>query len=174
MAVYRRGQFYVYDFIFMLKNGSSRLRHQTKSRTPLGRGRGSQTRIRKIQQICWVIGVECFLRRTPHQGPSATLIKTHQPLSSLAHQPPFISLWRDASLLNVKRLIGGKLLPDLTEEGIRDYMAARKAEDGQKIDGRTVRVSGRTINMELGELERYAMERKWSGSVAEGPQDGRA
>lgn len=47
-------------------------------------------------------------------------------------------------IANVNRLLGGVLLPDLTEERIVKYMEARLGEEA----------AGRTINAELGELSR--------------------
>src|ERR1051326_231934 len=54
-------------------------------------------------------------------------------------------------LAHVTRLLGGALLPDLTEDRIRGYIKARIAEGA----------GGRTINMELGELSR-ALGYNWS------------
>jgi len=50
----------------------------------------------------------------------------------------------------VERLLGCVLLSDLTEERIKDYIRQRQAAE----------ISGRTINMELGELSR-AMGQPW-------------
>jgi integrase len=54
-------------------------------------------------------------------------------------------------LAHVSRLVGVVLIPDLTEDRIRDYIKDRQAESA----------GGRTINMELGELSR-ALGQKWS------------
>src|SRR5215471_78304 len=54
-------------------------------------------------------------------------------------------------LAHVKRLLGVVLLPDLTVSTIRSYIKVRLKE----------RVSGRTINMEIGELSR-AIGKPWS------------
>jgi integrase len=51
----------------------------------------------------------------------------------------------------VEKALGSVLLPDLTEERIREYMKTRKAEG----------VGGRTVNMEVSMLAR-AIGRKWS------------
>ena len=66
------------------------------------------------------------------------------------HRPKSI-LFAAGRLANVKRLIGSVLLSDLTQDRIRQYIADRLAEG----------VSGRTINMECGELSR-AMGTPWS------------
>lgn len=54
-------------------------------------------------------------------------------------------------LAHVKRLIGSALLPDLTEDAIREYIKTRLTEGA----------SGRTVNMEVGELSR-AIGKPWS------------
>lgn len=53
-------------------------------------------------------------------------------------------------LAHVARILGSTLLSDLTEQRVRDYIRQRQAEG----------VSGRTINMELGELSR-AIGKTW-------------
>ncbi|HKD09672.1 MAG TPA: site-specific integrase, partial [Bryobacteraceae bacterium] len=54
-------------------------------------------------------------------------------------------------LAHVLRKLGSMVLPDLTEDAVRDYIRRRRAEGA----------AGRTINMELGELSR-AIGRPWS------------
>ena len=60
-------------------------------------------------------------------------------------------LFSKGRLAHVKRLLGASLLPDMTEDAIRGYIKTR-IEEG---------ASGRTVNMELGELSR-AVGQKWS------------
>jgi integrase len=60
-------------------------------------------------------------------------------------------LFAKGRLAHVKRLLGGSLLPDLTEDAIRGYIGTRIEE----------KASGRTINMEVGELSR-AIGKHWS------------
>ena len=60
-------------------------------------------------------------------------------------------LFAEGRLTHIKRLLGNVLLPDVTEEVIRGYIKTRLQEG----------VSGRTINMELGELSR-AIGKPWS------------
>jgi integrase len=59
--------------------------------------------------------------------------------------------WVAERLPHVEKALGNVLLPDLTEDRIRKYMQARKAEGA----------GGRTVNMEVSMLAR-AMGRKWS------------
>jgi len=60
-------------------------------------------------------------------------------------------LFAQGRLANVTRLMGRALLSDLTEDAMRRYVTTRIDEGA----------SGRTINMELGELSR-AIGKKWS------------
>ena len=67
----------------------------------------------------------------------------------LTHRPSSID-FASTRLGTVERLLGTTVLSDLTEERIRDYVRQRQADGA----------SGRTINMELGELSR-AIGRTW-------------
>ncbi len=61
----------------------------------------------------------------------------------LNHRPAALAYVK-STLKNVERLLGAALLPELTEDRIREYIAIRKKE----------KAAGRTINAELGELSR--------------------
>ncbi len=67
----------------------------------------------------------------------------------LSHRPQSI-IFANARLDRVKKSLGNVVLSDLTDDRIRDYVRERRAEG----------VSGRTINMEIGELSR-AVGRTW-------------
>jgi integrase len=60
-------------------------------------------------------------------------------------------LFAKGRLAHVTRLLGSSLMPDMTEAAIRGYITTRIEE----------KVSGRTINMEVGELSR-AIGKPWS------------
>jgi integrase len=64
----------------------------------------------------------------------------HYPIN---HRPKSV-VFSKQRLAHVRRLLGGVLMPDLTEDRIRDYIKTRLCEGA----------GGRTINMELGELSR--------------------
>ena len=68
----------------------------------------------------------------------------------LNHRPKSV-LFAKGRLAHVKKALGNVVLSDLTDECIRDYIRQRQGED----------VSGRTINMEIGELSR-AIGQPWS------------
>src|SRR5262249_42535893 len=61
----------------------------------------------------------------------------------LTHRPSSVD-FASTRLGTVERLLGTTVLSDLTEERMRDYVRQRQADGA----------SGRTINMELGELSR--------------------
>ncbi len=63
----------------------------------------------------------------------------------LSHRPKSV-LFANGRLAKVKKALGNVVLSDLTDERIRDYIRQRKAE----------KISGRTINMEVGELSRQS------------------
>ena len=68
----------------------------------------------------------------------------------LNHRPQSIT-FATGRLAVVQKALGNVVLSDLTEERIRAYMRQRQSED----------ISGRTINMEIGELSR-AIGQTWS------------
>lgn len=68
----------------------------------------------------------------------------------LAHRPKSI-LFATGRLAQVKRLLGTVVLSDLTDDRVRAYVRQRQADGA----------SGRTINMEIGELSR-AIGQPWS------------
>jgi integrase len=69
---------------------------------------------------------------------------------TLSHRPKSI-LFSKGRLAQVKKALGNVVLSDLTDERIRGYIRQRQGE----------KVSGRTINMEVGELSR-AIGQPWS------------
>lgn len=78
------------------------------------------------------------------------LVKTYLKHYPINHRPKSV-IFANQRLAHVQRLLGSDLLPDLTENRIRDYITIRLGESA----------GGRTINMELGELSR-AIGYKWS------------
>lgn len=77
------------------------------------------------------------------------VIKPYLAGYKLTHRPQSI-VFAEARLDRVEHALGNVVLSDLTDERVRDYVRTRQA------DG----VSGRTINMEIGELSR-AIGRTW-------------
>lgn len=82
----------------------------------------------------------------------AKLVKVYETRYELDHRGREQSiLFSKGRLAHVKRLLGSALLPDLTEDAIREYIKTRLTEGA----------SGRTVNMEVGELSR-AIGKPWS------------
>lgn len=69
---------------------------------------------------------------------------------ALNHRPKSV-LFAEGRLAHVERILGGAVLSDLIDERIKGYIRQRQGEG----------VSGRTVNMELGELSR-AIGQPWS------------
>jgi integrase len=80
----------------------------------------------------------------------AEIIKPYLEGYRLNHRPKSV-LFAQGRLAQVEKHLGTVILSDLTEERVRSYIRQRQAE----------RASGRTINMELGELSR-AIGQPWS------------
>jgi integrase len=82
----------------------------------------------------------------------ADLVKTYLERYELDHRGRQKSiLFAKGRLAHVTRLLGSARLPDVTEDAVRRYIKTRIAE----------KVSGRTINMEVGEFSR-AIGKPWS------------
>lgn len=82
----------------------------------------------------------------------AMIIETYGTRYELDHRGRQQSImFSKGRLAHVKRLLGTALLPDLTEDAIREYIKTRLVEGA----------SGRTVNMEVGELSR-AIGKPWS------------
>lgn len=71
--------------------------------------------------------------------------KAEMERAAASHRPKSV-LFANGRLAKVKKALGNVVLSDLTDERIRDYIRQRKAE----------KISGRTINMEVGELSRQS------------------
>lgn len=78
------------------------------------------------------------------------MVKAYQGHYGINHRQKSV-LFSKGRLSHVTRILGSTLLPDLTEDAIRRYIRARLDEGA----------SGRTINMEVGELSR-AIGKPWS------------
>ena len=77
------------------------------------------------------------------------ILASYRTAYELNHRAHSIASMRSA-LKNVEKYLGDALLPDLTEDRVRQYIAIRKKD----------KVSGRCINVELGELSR-AIGKPW-------------
>ena len=92
----------------------------------------------------------------------AEVVKPYLEAYELNHRAKSI-LFSKGRLEHVCRVLGTVLLSDLTEDRVRGYIRQRQGE----------KVSGRTINMEVGELSRGNRSPVVT-ALAQGPKDGRA
>ena len=142
MAVYKRGERYWVEFTIAGK----RVREPAKTtRKTIAK---EYERNRKLELERAYAGISAEDPALRLRSVSEAL-KPYLETYPLNHRPKSVAFATER-LAHVKRLLGGVLLPDLTEDRIKRYIAARKKEG----------VSGRTINMELGELSR-AIGKKW-------------
>jgi integrase len=147
MAVYKpkrksaESKFYVYEFVYQGKRfqGSTGVTTKTAAKEIEKQRRAELERahagisVQRIQRIRTV----------------AEVSKAYLAGFRLSHRPKSIRS-AEGSLAIVGEVLGNVLLSDLTEERIREYI--RHRQQGE--------LSGRTINMELGELSR-AIGHEW-------------
>ena len=143
MAVFKRGNTWWYEFIFAEK----RVRESAKTRSKTVAKEAEKSRRRELERT--LAGLPAEPRENRIRS-VAEVVTPYLKAYSLTHREKSI-LFARGRLANVTRLLGKLLLPDLTEEKVHDYIGTRLEEGA----------SGRTINMELGELSR-AMGQKWS------------
>jgi len=101
-----------------LRRDRQTLRYCRRSQSPA-------QRLRRRHSDCWLLTSREQSKKDKRDGPVGDRVANQR----LAH---------------VQGLLGGMLLPDLTEDRVRGYIKARLGESA----------GGRTINMELGELSR--------------------
>jgi integrase len=132
-----------YEFIYAGK----RIRESSKSTRKTVAQEAEKRRRRELERA---------LTGAPIEKPGdrirsvAEFLKSYVEAYGITHRPSAVAYVKSCAK-NVDRLLGTVLLPDLTEDRIRKYMATRQSEGA----------SGRTINAELGELSR-AIGRPWS------------
>ena len=143
MAIYPRGKTYYYEFEFM----GERIRESahTSSKT-VARAAEADRRKQLEKTLAGLPMEDKKLRVRTVAGAVADYLADYK----LGHRPKSL-LFATGRLKRVCELLGSTMLHNLTEANIRQYMRAR-LDSG---------VSGRTINMEVGELSR-AMGHPWS------------
>lgn len=161
MAVYKRGDTYSYEFIFAGK----RIRESAKTTSKTVAKEAEKSRRRELERTFAGLSAGDRFDRIKSVG---DVVGAYLGGYDLGHRKQSI-LSANARLAHVIRLLGSVLLPDLNDKCIQDYMRSRTGEG----------VSGRTINMELGELSR-AIGKPWSvlwpkvRKLEEGHEAGRA
>ncbi|HTQ54370.1 MAG TPA: hypothetical protein VMI94_07910 [Bryobacteraceae bacterium] len=143
MAVYKRGGTWWYEFIFAGK----RVRESAKtSRKTIALEAQRQRRL-ELERALSGLPVK---DRDDRIRSVADFLKPYVETYGINHRSSALAYVTSCSK-NLERLLGLVLLPDLSEDRIRNYMATRQREGA----------SGRTINAELGELSR-AIGHPWS------------
>lgn len=143
MAVFKRGEVWWYEFIFAGK----RIRESAKTGRKTVAVEAERTRRMELEKTLAGMPVE---KRENRINSVQDVVKSYLGTYPINHREKSVA-FANSRLANVMRLIGSTLLPDLTEEVIRAYIRSRLDEGA----------SGRTINMEVGELSR-AVGRPWS------------
>ncbi len=143
MGVFKRNDVYWYEFIFAGK----RIRESAKTNSKTVAKEAEKDRRRALERTLAGLPAE---KRTDRIQTVDDIVKRYLRHYGLNHRPKSVA-FANGRLAHVRRLMGSTVLPDLTEDAIRDYIRTRVAEG----------VSGRTVNMELGELSR-AIEKPWS------------
>jgi hypothetical protein len=143
MAVYLRGQTWWYKFIYAGKM----VRESAKTTRKTIALEAERSRRLELEKTFAGIPAE---KRTDRIRTVNDVLVPYLQHYSISHRPKSV-LFSRSRLAHVSRLLGTLLMPDLTEDVVRCYMGTRLDEGA----------SGRTVNMELGELSR-AMGKKWS------------
>src|SRR5450759_1897416 len=120
--------------------GDKRIRESTETTRKTIAAQYEKTRRLELERALAGLPSEAPQKRIDTVADRVTKYLGHYPIN---HRPKSV-VFSKQRLAHVRRLLGGVLMPDLTEDRIRDYIKTRLGED----------VGGRTINMELGELSR--------------------
>ncbi len=148
MAVYRptrkgeSSKYYVCEFVYQGK----RFQESTGATTKTVAKEYEKRRKTEMERAAAGLPTEQKARRIRTVN---DVVKSYQAGYKLSHRPKSV-LFAEGRLKQVKKCLGGVVLSDLTDDCIRDYIRQRQA----------AKKSGRTINMEIGELSR-AIGRTW-------------
>lgn len=143
MAVFKRGGVWWYEFVYAGK----RIRESAKTSRKTIAIESERNRRLELEKTHAGMPTE---RRENRIMSVNDFVRPYIESYGLNHRPTSVA-FITSSLKNVQRLMGNELLPDVTEQRIRQYVSDRLKEDA----------SGRSINAELGELSR-ALGKHWS------------
>ena len=143
MAIYKRGGVYWYEFVFAGK----RVRESAKTSSKTVAKEAEKDRHRELERTLAGLPIE---PRENRIRSVSDVVTPYLDAYKLNHREQSV-LFAKGRLSHVLRCLETVLLPDLTEAAIRGYIKTRIQEGA----------SGRTINMELGELSR-AIGKPWS------------
>ena len=133
-----------------------RIQKSTGQRTKTAAQEWEQKERRRLERAA--SGLTSENHRPGHRS-VAEVIEKYLNDYKIGHRPKSI-LFAEGRLKQVKRLLSKTLLADLTEDRIRLYIRTRQNESQAGLARNGGGTSGRTINMELGELSR-AIGRTW-------------
>jgi len=148
MGVFKRSNVYWYEFIFAGK----RVRESAKTASKTVAKEAEKSHRRGLERSLAGLPTE---KREDRIKSVDDMVRPYLDHYEINHREKSVAFAK-GRLEHVKRLLGPVLLPDLTEDAIRGYIKTRLKE---KASGR--KASGRTINMEVGELSR-AIGKPWS------------
>jgi integrase len=149
MAVYRpkrsgqTSKFYVCEFVYQGK----RFQESTGASTKTVAKEYEKRRKAELERAAAGMPTE---QKASRIRTVSDVVKPYLEGYGLNHRPQSV-LFARGRLAQVKRLLGAVILSDLTEERIKAYIRQRQGDGA----------SGRTVNMELGELSR-AIGHPWS------------
>ncbi len=143
MAVFKRGKVWWYEFIF----AGRRIRESAKTSRKTVATEAERNRRLELEKTLAGMPAE---KRENRINSVSDMVRPYLESYGINHREQSV-LFTKGRLAHVTRLLSSTLLPDLTEQAIRHYIRIRLDEAA----------SGRTINMELGELSR-AVGKPWS------------
>jgi integrase len=165
MAVYkptRKGdssKFYVCEFVYQGK----RFQESTGATSKTVAKEYEKRRKAEMERAAAGLPTE---RKATRIRTVSEVIQPYLAAYAVSHRPKSV-LFAKGRLAHIKKALGGVVLSDLTDDRIRAYIRQRQADKvhvGPAKDGEqqsTRLISGRTINMEVGELSR-AIGQPWS------------
>jgi integrase len=140
----RESDIWWYEFTFAGK----RIRESAKTTRKTIATEAENNRRLELEKTLAGVPVE---KRENRINSVADVIKSYSTRYEIDHRGREKSIaFSKGRLVHVKRLLGTALIPDVTEDAVREYIKTR-LEEG---------VSGRTVNMEVGELSR-AIGKPW-------------
>lgn len=133
MAVFKRGKWYRYEFML---NGK-RIQESARTTSKTLAIDAERHRRRELEQAALGVPIE---QRSDRIRSIGDRVREYLETYSVNHRPASVA-FAEGRLAHVTRVLGTKLLSELTEREVRLYMRTRLGEG----------VNGRTINAELGD-----------------------
>lgn len=142
MAVFKRGRFYHYEFVF----AGRRIQESARTISKTVAVEAERKRRRELELAYNGVSSESRKARVRSVADAvAEYLDSYAP-----NHRPNSTVFVKGCLAHVRRLLGAKVVADVNETVIRQYMKTRIGEGA----------SGRTVNAEIGELSR-ALGKPW-------------